>query len=135
MLNSSERKQIMNKFLASAAFLGLLAVILGAFGAHGLENTLSQHALLRYQTGVDYQFYHVAALLVVGLLSKNHKKIPHTLTLAGIFFIIGIFLFSSSLYLYALTGKTYFGMVTPVGGLSFIIAWASLLLYAIKNPN
>ena len=135
MLNSSGEKQIVNKTLASAAFIGLLGVILGAFGAHGLENTLPQHALQRYQTGVDYQFYHVAALLIIGVLSGGRNKTSRMLKLAGIFFITGIFLFSGSLYLYALTGETYFGMITPIGGISFIMGWVCLLLYAVKNPD
>jgi len=125
----------MNKFLAVAAFFGLLAVIIGAFGAHGLEKLLSEHAIKRFHTGVEYQFYHVASLLAVGLLSLNHNKIPRSLQLSGIFFTLGIVLFSGSLYLYAYTGKTFYGMITPIGGLSFIGGWVSLIIYAIKNTK
>ena len=113
----------------------MLAVIIGAFGAHGLEGILTPHALQRYHTGVDYQFYHVAALLAVGLLSNRHTKTPHSLKLSGIFFIIGIILFSGSLYFYALTGKTYFGMITPIGGLGFIIGWICLIFYSLRNKG
>lgn len=131
----------MNKFLIAGASFGLLAVIIGAFGAHGLEGMLSEHAMQRYHTGVEYQFYHVGALLAVDILSSQHlaqtpqNKIPRLLQLSGLFFIIGILLFSGSLYLYAFTGKTILGMITPFGGLSFITGWLLLILYALKNTN
>jgi len=133
----------MNIFLTAAASFGLMAVIIGAFGAHGLENLLSEHALQRFHTGVEYQFYHVAALLAVGILSNNgniseknrDNKIPLLLKLSGIFFILGILLFSGSLYLYALTGKTFFGIITPFGGLGFIGGWLLLILHTIKNTK
>lgn len=123
----------MNIFIATGALFGMLAVIIGAFGAHGLENMLTQHALQRYHTGVEYQFYHVFALLTVGLLSSTYNKIPRTLKVSGISFIVGIILFSGSLYLYALTEITYFGMVTPIGGLGFIIGWLALFVYALLD--
>ncbi len=123
----------MNKFLTAGALLGMLAVIVGAFGAHGLENLLSEHALQRFHTGVEYQFYHVAALLVVGILSTNHKQSPRSLRFSGIFFVSGIILFSGSLYLYAITGKTFFGIITPIGGLCFIAGWISLVFYGVKG--
>ena len=135
MLNSSKRKQIVNIFLAAGALSGMLAVIIGAFGAHGLENLLSEHAMQRFHTGVEYQFYHVAALLSVGILANNHKNMPRILKLSGIFFIMGILLFSGSLYLYALTGKTFFGIITPFGGLGFIGGWLLLILYIIKHTK
>jgi len=125
----------MNKFLFTGAIFGLLAVIIGAYGAHGLEKIFSAHAMQRYHTGVEYQFYHVAALLTVGILSSMHTKMPRSLQLSGIFFIVGILLFSGSLYLYAFTGKSYLGMITPIGGLGFIGGWISLILYALKNTN
>ncbi len=121
----------MNIFLALGAFFGFLAVVIGAFGAHSLENAISLHALQRYHTGVEYQFYHVVALLSVGVLSAKHTNIPLKLKLSGLFFVLGIILFSGSLYLFALTGKTYYGMITPLGGLSFIIGWLYLLLYSL----
>ena len=77
----------MNKFLVAGAIFGLLAVIIGAFGAHGLEKILSAHAMQRYHTGVEYQFYHVAALLSVGILSSRYTKMPRSLQLSGLFFI------------------------------------------------
>ena len=125
----------MNIFLALASLFGMLAVIIGAFGAHGLEGILTPHALQRYHTGVDYQFYHVAALLAIGILSSQHKTLPRVLKLSGFFFITGIILFSGSLYLFALTEKTYFGMITPIGGLGFILGWICLIIYALRSEN
>ena len=120
----------MNRFLLLGTLFGMLAVIIGAFGAHGLEKIVSEHALQRFHTGVEYQFYHVGALLIIDLLSIQHKKPPKLLNISGLAFVLGIILFSGSLYLYALTGKTIFGMITPIGGLSFIVGWFCLLLYS-----
>lgn len=123
----------MNKFLTIGATFGLLAVIIGAFGAHGLEKSLSPHALSRYHTGVDYQFYHVFGLIFVGILKSKQASSSLLLNYSGFAFIIGILLFSGSLYLYAITGITKFGMVTPIGGLSFIIGWLFLILFGFKK--
>ncbi len=122
----------MNTFLSLGSLFGLLAVIIGAFGAHGLEDSLSANALARYHTGVEYQFYHVMTLLVVGLLVSKHNTMPRILKLSGYAFVIGILLFSGSLYLYALTSITKFGMITPIGGLAFIVGWVCLLIYSFK---
>ena len=118
----------MNRFLSLGALFGLLAVIIGAFGAHGLEGSLSEHALARYHTGVEYQFYHVMALLVLGVLPSTPSS--ELIKFSGFSFVAGIILFSGSLYLYALTGITTFGMVTPIGGLAFIVGLILLLIYA-----
>ncbi len=123
----------MNYFLSIGSFFGLLAVMIGAFGAHGLEGSLSAHALARYQTGVEYQFYHVGALLIVGLLLSQTQS--NILTLSGIFFTLGILLFSGSLYTYALTGSKIFGMITPIGGLCFLIGWSLLLAFSLKRVS
>ena len=119
----------MNKYLLLGTLFGLLAVIAGAFGAHGLEKTLTAHALARYHTGVEYQFYHAFALISVGILAKQ-TALTRLLKFSGNAFIVGIFLFSGSLYLYALTGISKFGMITPIGGLSFVIGWFCLIAYA-----
>jgi len=115
------------------AFFGLSAVALGAFGAHGLENTLSAHALKRYHTGVEYQFYHVMAIFVVAIFSQLQTTPSRLLKTSGISFIVGILLFSGSLYLYALTGITTFGIITPFGGLALILGWLFLLIFGIKK--
>lgn len=121
-------------FLSLAAFLGLIAVVIGAFGAHTLEKTLSEHALQRFHTGVEYQFYHVAALLSVGILTSLHRNFESLLLkLSGTAFILGIILFSGSLYAYALTGNSKLGMIAPLGGTAFILGWLFLLIYALKK--
>ncbi len=122
-----------NYLLIAAAGSGMLAVILGAFGAHGLEKALVPQMLQRYHTGVEYQFYHTLALLGAGLLRQYfHQRL---LTIAGVAFIIGILLFSGSLYSYVLTGNKAFAIITPVGGLSFIIGWAWLLAASLRLPK
>lgn len=121
-------------FLSTAAFLGLLAVIIGAFGAHVLEKNLTEHALQRLHTGVEYQFYHVFALLGVGILCSLHRNYDSLLLkLSGGAFILGILLFSGSLYAYALTGISKLGMITPFGGSAFMLGWLFLLIYALKK--
>lgn len=123
----------MNIFLSAGALLGLLAVIIGAFGAHGLEGILSEHALKSYQTGVKYHFYHVTALLCVGILCSKQPSTSRFLKLSGIGFIVGILLFSGSLYLLAITGISKLGIITPFGGLALIFGWVMLLIYGFKQ--
>ena len=117
------------RFLLIASILGALAVILGAFGAHGLEKAVDAKMLQRFHTGVEYQFYHTLALLVVGLLAQRSPQ--RYLHYAGYAFMAGILLFSGSLYLYVLSGVTAIAMITPIGGSAFIIGWVCLSL-AIK---
>ena len=123
-------------FLRTAALLGLLAVTLGAFGAHGLKKIVPAEAISTFETGVRYQFYHTLALLAIAIL---FEKFPgKSIQYAGIFFITGIVLFSGSLY--ALTflqatntvGLGGLGIITPIGGLFFIAGWLSLFL-GIRN--
>ncbi|MDR9750789.1 DUF423 domain-containing protein [Pseudomonas sp. SZMC_28357] len=115
-------------FLMLAAFFGFTGVALGAFAAHGLKNRLSAEYLAIFQTGVTYQLVHTLALLGVALLAT---QIPGRLvTWAGASFVIGILLFSGSLYLLTLTGVSKLGIVTPFGGLAFLIGWFCLGLAA-----
>lgn len=113
-----------NYFLLIAALFGMLAVILGAFGAHGLEKLVDEKMLQRFHTGVEYQFYHSFALGLVGLLLQPSSNAWYTK--AAYAFILGIMLFSGSLYIYVLTGITKFGLITPFGGLAFMVGWACL---------
>ena len=119
-------------FLRTAAVFGLTAVVLGAFGAHGLKNILPPERLLIFETGVRYQYYHTFALLFTSLLSA---RLPgRYLRYAGRCFIIGIVLFSGSLYLLAVRdaiGLTFWkilGPLTPLGGVFFIAGWLLLFL-------
>jgi uncharacterized membrane protein YgdD (TMEM256/DUF423 family) len=119
-------------FIITAAILGAIAVILGAFGAHGLKQILPAEYIATFETGVRYQFYHVFALMAAGmLLEKYHSK---WINYAGYAFIVGIILFSGSLYLLTLlkatntVGLKGLGIITPFGGLFFIAGWIFLAL-------
>ena len=114
-------------FLILGAVSGFLSVALGAFAAHGLKEKLSAYHLSVFRTGVDYQFYHTFAIALVGimLLLKSSKLFPWS----GYFFIAGIIIFSGSLYLLAFTGQKFWGAITPIGGLCFLVGWA-VLAYA-----
>ena len=107
-------------------FFSVLSVVIGAFGAHGLESTIKDKMDV-YKTGVQYQMFHSLALLIVGLLSISLSK---NLDIVGYIFSIGIVLFSGSLYLIAVKKLSFMGMITPIGGALFIIGWI-LLLYKL----
>lgn len=126
-------------FLAIASVLGALSVTLGAFGAHALKRLVSEATVNIFETGVRYQFYHVFALALVGIL---YKEFPgNWMIWAGNLFITGIILFSGSLY--ALTfikatvkpGLDWIGIVTPFGGLAFIAGWICMLVGLYKTVN
>ncbi|MDI3324340.1 DUF423 domain-containing protein [Pontibacterium granulatum] len=117
-------------FLLMAALSGLIAVALGAFGTHGLKGYLAPYLMDVYQTGVQYQFYHTLALLVVAVLGLREPV--RALNVAGWCFALGIVLFSGSLYLLALSGTHWLGAVTPIGGLAFLVGWAALAYSAIQ---
>ena len=115
-------------FLLLAALAGFFGVALGAFAAHGLKGQLSAEYLAVFQTGVHYQLVHALALFGVALLAAH---IPGRLvTWAGISFSIGILLFSGSLYALTLSGLSKLGMITPLGGVSFLAGWLCLGLAA-----
>ncbi len=116
--------------MMAASLLGAFAVALGAFGAHGLKTILSEDALAVYHTGVEYQFYHVFAILATGFI---WEKIPSKQVLwAGRLFISGIIFFSGSLYLmtwlraFANKDILWLGAITPIGGIMFIAGWLTL---------
>ncbi len=128
----------MKNYMRLAALFGLTAVILGAFGAHALKLLLSTEMLQIYHTGVEYQFYHTMAILLVALLYQHYPSA--LLNRAAFFFTIGILLFSGSLYilslkeLLAFLPLKIFGLVTPIGGVFFILGWLSLLISS-KKPD
>lgn len=103
-----------------------LGVALGAFGAHGLKGRISDYHLDVFKTAVTYHLIHGLGLVVVGYLSQ-HTGDPK-LAASGIFLLLGIFLFSGSLYTLSLTGIRFFGAIAPLGGLSFLCAWLLLAL-------
>jgi len=118
-------------FITLGAICAFLAVGLGAFGAHGLKNSLSADMLAVYHTAVDYQMWHAIGLLFIGLLSL---QIPSkTLHLSGWLMFAGILIFSGSLYALSLSGIKILGAITPIGGALFLIAWAMLAYASFKT--
>ncbi len=128
-------------YISIAAFLGALTVALGAFGAHALKAVLSPAALITYETAVRYQMYHVVALLITGILMNKaaSPKEQKLLTRAGLFFIDGIVLFSGSLYFIVakpflgIEGLQWVGVITPMGGLLWMVAWVLLALSQLPS--
>lgn len=111
--------------------LGLLGVVAGAMGVHALRDTLDARALSTFETGVRFQMYHALALLAVGLLAGRWKT--GIVKLSGVLFTAGVVLFSGSLYILAITGIGVFGAIAPLGGLSLMAAWTSLIVGAIRQ--
>ena len=107
-----------------------IAVILGAFGAHGLNNSLSLKQMATFKTGVTYQFYHGFALLILGILSKTFKDLKTQN--CGYFFTFGIIIFSFNCYIYAISGVKGFALIIPIGGILFILGWLSLFWKCLK---
>jgi len=118
-------------FLAIGAATGFLTVLLGAFGAHGLRDIISPGLFDAYQTGVEYQGLHALALLVTGLLMERREHIE--LRWAGWAFSSGILLFCGSLYLMAAIDIRWLGMVTPFGGLAFLLGWGLLFRHLLRD--
>jgi len=115
----------------SAAISGFLSVALGAFGAHSLKNILDEYGKSIYEKAVLYQMFHTMALFVVGVLQHLAKET--SFSIAGWGFLIGIVLFSGSLYLLAITDIKWLGVVTPLGGVAFLFGWFWLVLIFIKG--
>ena len=108
-----------------------LAVLLGAFGAHALKTRLSPEMLQVYKTGVEYQFYHALGLLLIGLIGFQIDS--KWLRWSGILLIVGIVIFSGSLYALSISGIKTLGAITPIGGLSFVAGWISLAIAVWKR--
>jgi len=118
-------------WLISAGIFGFLSVGLGAFGAHALKTVLDEYGKSIYEKAVLYQMFHTIALFVVGIL--QHLVKDASFSIAGWGFLIGILLFSGSLYLVAVTGIKWFGVITPFGGVAFLFGWFWLVLTIIKG--
>lgn len=113
-------------WIAIAGFLGFAGAALGAFGAHRLADQLNAEMLDIYKTGIFYHLIHTVVILAMALYGdiKFFKS--------ALMFVIGIILFSFSLYIYAITGAKFFAMVTPVGGIFLLIGWALIIYVALK---
>ena len=125
-------------YLITASVFAALAVILGAFGAHALKQIVPPETVTTFETGVRYQFYHSFALLATGILFDKGKR--SWMKFAGISFIVGILLFSGSLYLLTIlratesVGLSKLGIITPFGGLFFIAGWIALAIALSLSP-
>ncbi|KQR71289.1 DUF423 domain-containing protein [Pedobacter sp. Leaf176] len=127
----------MNKrIILTASFFGAIAVLLGAFGAHGLKALIDAPSLEIWQKGVDYQFYHTFALLYLSTFARYRNKL---INIAYFCFTFGILLFSGSLYLLStrsllnLAFVDILGPITPIGGLLFVLGWIMLFFAAVKD--
>ena len=128
-----------NKFLAFSAFSGFFCIALGAFAAHGLQNVLEPKALAWIQTGIQYQVFHTLALLALGLFQiANQVQNPpacraKAFNIIGGSWILGILLFSGSLYSLAFTGVKGLAWSTPIGGIFLMIGWAALFYISVRT--
>lgn len=127
----------MNKrIILTASFFGVVAVLLGAFGAHGLKTLIDSSSMEIWQKGVDYQFYHTFALLYLSTFARYRNKL---INIAYFCFTFGIVLFSGSLYLLATRSILHLdfinliGPLTPIGGLLFVLGWIMLFFAAFKD--
>lgn len=119
-------------YLLVGSINALLVVLIGAFGAHGLKARLTVENMAIFQTGVQYHFYHAVGLILVGLIAWHIPTSPY-LRWSAWLMIMGIILFSGSLYALSITNIRWLGMITPVGGMAFIIAWLLLSIGIIKS--
>ena len=123
----------MIRFLIFSGALGAaLSVILGAFAAHGLKARMPPESLAVFQTGVQYQFYHSLGLILVGILIQITRP-SGMMSASGILMLVGILLFSGSLYIISLTGIRNLGIITPFGGMAFIIAWLLMAFGILRH--
>lgn len=101
-----------------------LGVLIGAFGAHGLEGKIPDKAFNTFETGVRYHFYHALGLMLLGIIQKQYPQL--NLRSSIFLLLLGILLFSFNCYFYALTGAKLYAMLVPIGGVSFAAAWGNL---------
>jgi uncharacterized membrane protein YgdD (TMEM256/DUF423 family) len=123
------------KIISTGAIFGMLAIILGAFGAHALKKVLSIEELTTFETGVKYQIYHALFLVLIGTINELSQKAKKTIYYLVFF---GVIFFSGSIYLLATNNLTSFdfkviGFITPVGGLLLILAWGTLFINFLKK--
>jgi len=119
-------------YLALGCINAMLVVIIGAFAAHGLKARLTVENMAIFQTGVQYHFYHAVGLILLGLIALQIPISPY-LRWSGWLMLVGIILFSGSLYTLSVTNIRWLGMITPFGGLAFIIAWLLLTIGIMKS--
>ena len=116
--------------IAIASFLLALSVVAGAFGAHALKNILTAERLATWQTAVQYHAWHALGLMLIGLISAQFQL---DLSLPAWFLLVGVLIFSGSLYALCLTGIGWLGAITPIGGVAFIVGWVILGFRILKT--
>jgi len=121
-------KEIILNFITIGAISGCVVVILGAFGAHSLKDVLDSYSKSLYEKAVLYQMFHTLGILIIAIIEKALPEVQ--LQLVSWAFLLGIIFFSGSLYILAITGAKWLGMITPIGGVLFIYGWV-VLLYKI----
>jgi uncharacterized membrane protein YgdD (TMEM256/DUF423 family) len=119
-------------FFFLGSLFGGLAVVFGSFGAHALKARLTPELVATFETGVRYQMYHALALLVVASVAER-RPTDGLLGAGGWLFVVGILLFSGSLYMLTLSGIRWLGAITPVGGTAFIIGWFCVAVAALRG--
>ena len=119
-------------FIAIAAIMGGISVAAGAFASHALKEKLSERALEIFEVGARYQMYHALALLLVALLLSRAEFPQPSLVAAGWAFIVGVAIFSGSLYALSLTDIKVLGAITPLGGVAFLVGWSCLAIAAFS---
>jgi uncharacterized membrane protein YgdD (TMEM256/DUF423 family) len=119
-------------YLVLGSINALLVILIGAFGAHGLKAKLTVENMAIYQTAVQYHFYHAVGLVLIGLIAWHIPTSPY-LRWSAWLMIMGIILFSGSLYVLSITNIRWLGAITPIGGTAFIFAWLVLALGIIKS--
>lgn len=121
-------------FLFLGTTFAFLGVVFGAFGAHALKTMMTPELLAVYQTGVTYQMWHAFGLIAIALI-QQHDSQSALLKWAGALMFLGIILFSGSLYLLAILDLPALGKITPIGGVSFLIAWSLLVIFSGKKQT
>lgn len=121
-------------FLISGSIIAGLGVAIGAFGAHAMKAILEANGRLEtFETGVKYQFYHAIALILLGIIMQKFDD--RLFTWAGYSYIIGILIFSGSLFILSLSGVGKWGAVTPLGGVALILGWIFLVIGLVRSVN
>ena len=118
------------KSLIIGTALLTIAVLIGAFGAHGLKNLVTADKLVTFETGVRYHFYHGFGIIILGLIQQCFPTLKLNTSMWA--FLVGTILFSFNCYFYVLTGAKIFAMIVPIGGLSFVLGWILLMMKIIK---
>ena len=116
-------------WIITGGIFGFMGVAIGAFGAHGLKDYLTTEMIEIYKTGVLYQLIHSVVILVIGFAGAEKFYLP------AVFFTAGIILFSFSLYLYSVTYTTVFAIITPFGGVCFLIGWLMIVIRAVMSKE